>query len=116
MDEILTYKYFKEQYPQSKITESDYNIYYKFSKDYILNKIAYSYDSLEDKHKKDIEFYVLFQVNYFAENGLEKDGLVSQSINGVSASFNTDNKQGDFNISGIVKNWLKNSCLTMRRL
>lgn len=116
MDEILTYEYFKDKYQQSKITESDYAVFYKFAKDYILNSIVYSYDELDEERKKDIQFYVLYQVNHFGENGLEKSGLVSQSINGVSSSYNTDNKEGDVNISGIVKNWLKKSNLTMRRI
>lgn len=116
MDEILTYEKFKAEYPNSKITEDDYKALYKISKDYILSRIVYSYDILSEENKKDIHFYILYQINYFGENGLEKQGIVSQGINGTSLSFNNDNKQGDLNIAGIVKNWLKISPLGVRRL
>lgn len=116
MDDILTYEKFKEEYPNSKITENDYKALYKVSRDYILSRIVYSYDILSEENKKDIQFYILYQINYFGENELEKSGVVSQSINGTSLSFNSDNKQGDLNIAGIVNNWLKRSPLGVRRL
>lgn len=116
MDDILTYEYFKEKYPDSKLTESEYNLYYRLSKEYILNQIVYDYNILSLEQKNTIYFYILFQINYFGENGIEKSGIVSQSINGTSLSINSNNKQGELNIAGIVKNWLTVSSLGVRRL
>lgn len=116
MDEILTYDKFKEQYPNSRLNEFEYNGLYKLSKDYIVSQIVYDYNLLSAEVKKSIDFYILYQINYFAENGIEKSGVVSESINGTSLSINSDNKQGDLNIAGIVKSWLKTSSLGVRRL
>ena len=116
MDELLTYEYFIEKYPDSKMTKDEYNIFYNIAKNYILKKIVYDYYFLNDDYKKQIQFYILYQVNYFKENGDEKQGIVSLSINGVSRSFNTDEKKCELNISSIVKNWLNGSVLTMRRI
>lgn len=116
MDEVLTYETFKESYPSSKITEAEYKLLYKLSKDYILKRMAYSYEEVSETNKNDIRFYIGYQIDYFDEKGLVKSGVVSQSINGTSLSLNSENKQGDLNIANPIDLWLKNSGLCVRRL
>lgn len=116
MDELLTYENFINQYPNSKISEMEYEAYYNIAKNYILGKIVYDYDFLHEDYKKQIRFYILYQINYFYENGIEKKGLVSLSINGTSQSYNDDGKRGELNISSIIKDWLNSSPLVIRKI
>lgn len=114
---LLLFTEFKTKYPTSEITEAEYNMLYSIVWLQVKAFIVYSECDIKASKEYDTLKNILsLQINHNHENGLESDGISSESTSGVSVSYKNEIEKGAFNWHSIAFNYLKNSVFRHRKI
>ena len=110
---MLTFEEYKGFFPDTDLTDEQFKTQLFLAENALSGFVCRPIDYLCEEQLSTYKRALALQVDHVQKHGETSDGLISQNVNGQSATFQTSGKRGDINISPLARSVLWNGGLSV---